>query len=150
MNENTIQTCSEIYCLLEYFPESYVCKVPKKLLDLIKKNSNSEYFIEVDVNKPLEEQTITERTKHTLLALKYNYWSDEIEKRNIIEKLSNNERGYEEELREKFNSDNLFKKRNNVIEENQSNEGTSKQLVITEIKWYQKIFNKIKNLLKRN
>ena len=41
MNDTNLQTCSELYCLLNYFPQSYIDKLPRKLLELIKQNSNS-------------------------------------------------------------------------------------------------------------
>ena len=45
MNDTNLQTCSELYCLLNYFPQSYIDKLPRKLLELIKQNSNSKYII---------------------------------------------------------------------------------------------------------
>lgn len=41
MNDTNLQTCSELYCLLNYFPQSYIDKLPRKLLELIKQNSDS-------------------------------------------------------------------------------------------------------------
>ena len=141
MDEKKIQTCSEIYCLLNYFPESYIYKLPKKLLNLIKQNSYPKYFIEVDVNKPLEEQKIIKETKDTLIVLKYNYWSDEAEKRNIIERLNENEKKYENELREKFNPDNLFKNKATKVETVENS--------IAMVEYKESIFTKIRNWFKR-
>ena len=95
MNENTVQTYSEIYCLLKHFPESYVYKIPKKLLDTIEQNSKEKYFFKVDIDRPLEEQDISKETKNMLVVLKYNYWSTEEEKRNMIIKLQENEENYQ-------------------------------------------------------
>ena len=139
MDEKKIQICSEIYCLLKYFPEAYIYKLPKKLLNLIKENSYSKYFIEVDVNKTLEEQNIIKETKDTLVVLKYNYWSNETEKRNIIEKLNENEKKYEEELREKFNPNKLFKNKVKKIENS-----------VDIVEYKESFFSKIRNLFKRN
>jgi hypothetical protein len=141
MDEKNIQICSEIYCLLNYFPEAYIYKLPKKLLNVIKQNIYSKYFIEVDVNKPLEEQKIIKETKDTLIVLKYNYWSDETEKRNIIEQLNENEKKYEEELREKFNPDNLFKNRVSKVETIESS--------VAMLEYKESFFTKIRNWFKR-
>lgn len=144
MDERKIQTYSEIYCLLNYFPESYLYKIPKKLLDLIKQNSDSKYFIEIDINKHLEEQNISKDTKDMLVVLKYNYWSTEEEQKNIREKLQYNENKYQEELREKYNTDNLFKNKKEEIKENIE----EKQLVkIKSETFFKKIINKIKRFL---
>ena len=141
MEEIKVQTFSEIYCLLNFFPESYIDKLPKKLLNLIKQNSDSKYFIEVDTTKPLEEQNISKETKNTLVVFKYNYWSDEIEKRNIIEQLNWNENKYQEELRERYNPDNLFKNKKTTVETVENS--------VAMIEYKESIFTKIKNWFKR-
>lgn len=140
MEETKLQTFSEIYCLLKFFPESYIEKLPKKLLNLIKQSSNSKYYIEVDNAKPLEEQNISEETKNILIVLKYNYWADEAEKRNIIEQLNRNENKYQENLREKYNSNNLFKNKQTTVETIQNS--------VAMIEYKESFFTKIKNWFK--
>ena len=141
MEEIKLQTFSEIYCLLNFFPESYIAKLPKKLLNLIEQNSNSKYFIEVDTTKPLEEQNISENTKNILVVFKYNYWADEIEKKNIIEQLNINENKYEEELREKYNPDNIFKNKETI--ENSVSMVEYKESFFTIIKnWFKRTIKK--------
>lgn len=141
MNENIVQTYSEIYCLLKHFPESYVHKIPKKLLYIIEQNAKEKYLFEVDIDKPLEEQAISKDTKNMLVVLKYNYWSTEEEKRNMIIKLQENEDNYQKWLKEKYNTDNLFKNKKQKIEINME----EKQLVeVKEESFIQKIINKIK------
>ena len=117
-------------------------KLPKKLLNLIKENSYSKYFIEVDVNKTLEEQNIRKETKDILVVLKYNYWSNEEEKRNIIERLNENEKKYEEELREKFNPNNLFKNREYKLRKIEDS--------VDMLEYKKSFFKKIRNWFKRN
>ena len=145
MEEIKLQTCSEVYCLLNYFPKGYIDKLPKKLLDLIKQNSNSKYFIEVDTTKPLEEQNISEETKNTLIVFKYNYWSGESEKQRIIKQLKENEKKYQETLREKYNPDNIFsKKQNNIIKP----ENNQTQLIEYKQSIFRKILDRIKEFFK--
>lgn len=56
----------------------------------------------------------------------------------------------EEELREKYNVDNLFKNRQKIQEDEQVQQSNNSLLVIEEEKWYKKIFNIIKNLFKKS
>lgn len=56
---------------------------------------------------------------------------------------------YEKELREKYNTDNLFKNKKNKDVEYEFKDETS-MMIVQEEKWYKKIFNIIKNLFKRN
>ena len=37
-NINYIKAYTEVNCLLEYLPQSYINKLPKKLIELIKNN----------------------------------------------------------------------------------------------------------------
>ena len=60
------------------------------------------------------------------------------------------EKAIEEEIREKYNPDDIFKKRNqNNIEESNNKEENTSMIVIQEEKWYQKIFNLIKGLFRK-
>ena len=118
MYQSKIQIFSELSCLLDYFPEEYIYKIPKQLLDTIKQNSDAKYFIKIDTKKSLVNQEILKETKDMLMVLKYNYWSNEEEQKSIREKLLQNEEKYQKKLKEKYNPDNIFKKiENNKIEE---------------------------------
>jgi len=138
MNDTNLQTCSELYCLLNYFPQSYIDKLPRKLLELIKQNSDSKYIIQVDTNLPLNAQNISQKTKTILLVLKYNYWSTEIEKQHIAEQLYKNEEIYQKELQEPYDPNNLFKNKRNT---------SSTSTAVIEYK--ESIFTKIRNWIKR-
>lgn len=138
MNDTNLQTCSELYCLLNYFPQSYIDKLPRKLLELIKQNSDSKYIIQVDTNLPLNAQNIFPKTKTILLVLKYNYWSTEIEKQHIAEQLYKNEEIYQKELQELYDPNNLFKNKRDT---------SSTSTAVIEYK--ESIFTKIRNWIKR-
>lgn len=113
-NVEYIQAYTEIKCLLKYFPVDYIKKLPIKLLEMIYKNSDETYDINIDLRKDLKSQNISKKTKDMLTVLTYNYWSEEKEKSNIIEQLNENEKKYQKELHEKYNIDNLFKNKNSI------------------------------------
>lgn len=140
-NIEYIQANTEIKCLLKYFPIDYIKKLPPKLLEMIYRNSDEKYNIEVDLKKDLKNQNISKKTKDMLAVLTYNYWSNESEKQNIIERLNENEKGYQEELREKYNPDNIFKNKAIKVE-------TIKNSVAM-VEYKESIFTKIKNWFKR-
>ena len=68
------------------------------------------------IKKNLKNQNISKKTKDMLAVLTYNYWSSEVEKKDIIERLNQNENNYQKELREKYNLDNIFKNRKSKVE----------------------------------
>lgn len=145
MEETKVKTLSETYCLLKHFPKAYIEKIPPKILELINHFSDSKYYIDIDTEKTLDEQNISEETKNMLIVFKYNYWSTEGEKQMIYDKLDENEMKYQQELREKYNYENIFKNKStqvNVAEKN-----------VTMIEYKEPIFksilNRIKSIFKR-
>ena len=81
------------------------------------------------------------------------YWyKDESKKQKLLEVLDENERKYQEELREKYNPDNIFKNKNqnNTFDEAvPKNEEISVGMQIVEYKEpiFKRIVNKILNFL---
>ena len=145
MEETKVKTLSEMYCLLKYFPKTYIEKIPPKILELISHFSDSKYYIDIDTEKTLEEQKISEETMNMLIVFKYNYWSSEGEKQKIYDKLDKNEMQYQQELREKYNSENIFTTKStqeNVVEKN---------VAMIEYKEpiFRSIINKMKNIFRR-
>lgn len=94
MDENMIKTYSEINCLLHYFPQSYIEKLPSEFLKLIRNTCSSKYCIKINPTESIDMQNISNETKNMLVVLKYNYWSSEDEQNQIKEKLQENEKIY--------------------------------------------------------
>ena len=159
-----IQAYTEIKCLLKYFPIYYISKLPNKLLEMIYRNSDEKYNIDVDLKKDLKNQNISKKTVDILAVLTYNYWSSENEKKDIIERLNENENNYQEELRKKYNPDNIFKNNDKTettpqinsqigLEENvqaTTQKDMNQNVELTEIKEniFQKIIRKIKSMFR--
>lgn len=139
--EETIQTYTEIGCLLKYFPNSFIEKLPNKLLEIISLRSDRKYLIDVDTDKSINEQNISDKTKKVLAVLTYNYWSSETEKRDIIEHLNENEKKYQEKLREKYNPDNIFKNKASKVETIENS--------VAIVEYKESFFTRLKNWFKR-
>ena len=145
MEETKVKTLSETYCLLKHFPKAYIEKIPPKILELINHFSDSKYYIDIDTEKTLDEQNISEETKNMLIVFKYNYWSTEGEKQMIYDKLDENEMKYQQELREKYNYENIFKNKStqvNVAEKNVAMIEYKEPIL-------KSILNRIKSIFKR-
>ena len=142
-----IQAYTEIDCLLNYMPKEYVDKLPTKLIDLIHSQSNEMYKISIDVNKSLTEQKYSKKTKDLIAVLKYNYWSTEEEQAKLRNIFNENEQKYQKKLLEKYNPDNLFKKKNKN-EEIVENEENNLQMIEYKESLFEKIINKIKSFRK--
>lgn len=142
------EASAEINEILKYMPKEEVEKIPSKLREFFKEVSSKDYVTNINPNMPLDKQQIKEKTKDIIALIYRNYWCSEEERKELDQKLIENDKKFEEELREKYNPDNIFK--NNVTttkkEESEVKEEKIEQsLVVQETeKWYQRFLNMIK------
>ena len=91
----------------------------------------------------LEELNLEEETKEMLAVISYQYFCTE-EERNIWQKeLEENEKKYQEKLKEKYNPENLFKKIELSEKPDLENTKTKEQASLVEYKepFFKKIWN---------
>ena len=132
---------NEVVSVLNYMEQDLVKKIPIKFLDFLKnlaKDTNKK--INIDLNKSLLEQNISEESKDLIGLIYYNYLVDENEKKQILKIWSNNERKYQKNLENKYNLDNIFK----INLENENN--SELPVVIKKEKLIDKIIKFIKNI----
>lgn len=126
-------------------------KIPKKVYDFFIEKSSKDYIKHLNKNIDLCKQDIREDTKEILAILLTNYWcKTENEKNDLLKLFRENELKYQQDLREKYNPDNIFKKRaqESVIEE----KNIEKEFALVEYKesFFKKLINKIKNIFHIN
>ena len=149
-NVSYIKAYTEVNCLLEYLPQSYIDKLPKKLIELIQNQSNEQYNINIDTNKSLLEQEFSQKTKDLIAVIKYNYWSTDEEKQQLKQIFYENENKYQKELLEKYNPNDIFKKKESKTEMPQQEViENNVQMVVYKESIFTRFFNKIKNLFRR-
>lgn len=143
-NIHYIKAYTEVKCLLEYLPQSYIDRLPKKLIELIKRQSNEQYKINIDINKSLLEQNFSTKTKDLIAVINYNYWSTDEERQQLKNKFYENENRYQTELLEKYNPNDIFKKKESKTD---VTENIEKNLQMVE--YNENIFRRIINKIKR-
>lgn len=146
-NEEYIQAYTEVYCILKYFPKEILNKLPAKLLKMIQSKFDEKYKINVDVKRNLLNQNLSKKARDILVVLKYNFWSNEDEKEKLKKKLYENETKFQNELSEKYNTDNIFKNKdsNTKIETNTENVS----MIEYKETWISKLMNKIQNIINK-
>lgn len=107
---------TEIVCLLNHFPKEYIRKLPRKLIMMFWLNYDEKYFIDIEIDKPLDEQNICDETKNLLAVLKYNFWSDKNQKKQIEEILLNNKKN--KNINNNLNNQNDLKNNGNIPSNN--------------------------------
>lgn len=133
--------------ILKYFDSNFVSKIPVKFLNILKglaKHSN--IIVNIDKEKKLKDQNISEETKDLISLIYYDYVATEEEKDEIIKIWSKNESLYQENLNKRYSQENLFKK-NNVNDSEQ--EISNLPSIIQKESLIQKIINFLKKILNR-
>lgn len=152
MKNDLYKAYAEVDEILSFMEDVYIDKIPKKLRELFKNERLEDYKPNIDPKIPLDEQKLQKKTFSILAMLNLNYWcEDEKEKQDLIAIYAENDRK-KEELREKYNPDNLFKKKETEqkIEEPQKNTAENTVLVeYKEEKFFKKLIKKIMNFFKR-
>ena len=152
MKNDLYKAYAEVDEILPFMEDVYIDKIPKKLRELFKNERLEDYKPNIDPKIPLDEQKLQKKTFSILAMLNLNYWcEDEKEKKDLIAIYAENDRK-KEELREKYNLDNLFKKKETEqkIEEPQKNTAENTVLVeYKEEKFFKKLIKKIMNFFKR-
>jgi hypothetical protein len=143
MKAKTKDAYVEVLGILDLLDEEQKNRIPKKLKEFFENNKNQDYQVNIDSNIPLEEQNLLQETVDILAMLKLNYWcTNEKEKEGLLNLLNENEKKYQEELRKKYNPNNLFKDK-----ESKRVIYTNEELSI--VKYKESIFTRIKDWLKR-
>lgn len=148
MKQSTKEAYAEVDMILDLMDEEYSSAIPKKLRKVFKELKDMEYKKEIVSDKPLEEQNLKRETITLLAILNYNYWcKDEARKKELMQIYADNDKRHEEEIREKFNPENIFKKAKE--EETVSEIENTSLIEYKEEKWYTKILKWISNIFKK-
>lgn len=149
---NTRQAYSEVDEFLGLVTEEEKNQIPKKLRNFFREERDINYHKNIDPSIPIKEQNLKEETLSIIALLMLQYWyKDEDKKQRLLEMLDENERKYQEELREKYNPDNIFKNKKDTTSEieKDNSEDFSVKMQIVEYKEpiFKRIVNKILDIL---
>ena len=145
-----VQAFSEVKCILDFLPKHYTEKLPLKLLNIIDSLYDERFKVDIKPNIELKNQKFTEDTKNIIAVLKYNYWCvNNEEKEKLAKMFEENEKKYQEKLREKYNPDNIFSQKEISIEE-QKEQSNCIQMVEYKETLFKRIVNKIFQFFRKN
>lgn len=147
MVDITKEVCSEVYDIIQHMEINLCDKIPNSFINLIKKNIDGNYLIRIDYSKKIYEQNLQKGTRVILSLIYRDYLCSAEEKEKIIKKDNDELKKIQENLREKYNPDNIFINKSKIKKEEQTEEKSL--TIVQEEKYYHKIFNIIKLLLRR-
>ena len=110
----------EFNCILNHSSQEIINKIPEKFITFMKSIASTTYTFNYDKNKKLNEQNIKPETRGIISLVYQDYICSEEEKNNYILKCKNYKIKKENELKEKYNPDNIFRSRKNLRVEDES------------------------------
>ena len=150
MDTNT-KIYSEVDGVLSALGEEYWDKVPPNLKNLIKKNKDKSNIIKYDMSIPLYKQNISKEALSMIALIHLNYWCEnEKEKVELNRIFQENAIKNEEEKKNKYSTENIFKnKKIQVIGNNEQNITKTTQMIEYKKNIFTKIINFIKKIIKK-
>lgn len=147
MEDNYPKAYKEVIEVLKYVPKESVDKIPQIMLNTLnlKMDKNYEFFIDID--KSFEEQELLDETKAILANIFRDYWATPYQKERIETKEKYDRQKEEEEKREQYNPDDIFRKNNKEnIEERIEKNTNNLPIELKKEKFYRKIINFFKKV----
>lgn len=148
-----MEAFTEVNEIIKLMPEELVNQIPSKFREMIQEERDRNYV--PDIKEPLENCKLKEETIIILGLMYRDFLCSPEERKKLQEKdakeLQEVKKAIEEEARQKYNPEDLFKNKKNEEKVTYKEETEEKSMtIVQEEKWYQKIFNIIKNIFKRN
>ncbi len=145
--ENYACAYKEVIEVLKYTNRDDVNKIPKDMILLWKQNMKKDYEFQIDKNRPIEEQNLSNEAKAILANIFKDYWATDYQRERIEAKEKYDLEQIEKEKYEKYNPNDIFKNRNKeeIIED-----VAPDNVAMTEYKEsvFKKFLNKIKQIFK--
>ena len=150
MKQEYMEAFAEVNEIIRLMPLELVKKIPSKFREMIAEEKDNNYIS--DIKEPIEKCKLKNETIIILGLIYRDFLCSPDERKKLQEKdareLQEVQKAIEEEIREKYNPDDIFKNKREIKTEEQVEEKSL--TVVQEEKWYQKIFNLIKGLFGRN
>ena len=138
---NTREAYAEVDNFIECLDSYDKNKVPESIRKYFKKEKSKNYNKIIDVNQPIKDQNLKDETLAIIAMLNLKYWcDDEEEKKRLMTIYSENEKKYQNELKEKYDIEKIFEERNNKKIENHQEKN------VLEIK-KDSLWDKLKNMI---
>lgn len=139
---------TEVLEILKHISQEELNKIPTEIIKFMEDNRDNTYNFTYDVSQSLGEQKVLRETNSIIIYIFKKYFATDVQKEKINNILMKNELKYQKELKEKYNPELLFKKKEYKIEdEKESIENNMEEVSLIEYKEniFIKLIKKIKN-----
>lgn len=138
---------AEVLKVLNYVDKNLTNKIPNRFIDFLEENKDPNYIVKIDFTNDNWENTIKEETQAILALIYRDYIVSPEKRKELIAEETNVQQRIENEIREKYNPDNIFSKlkQEEIIEDSIVNNEVAMMKYKESI--FKKIVNKFKNIL---
>ena len=149
MKQEYREAFSEVYEIFKLMPQTLLEKIPNKFKEMIKNEKDENYL--PNIKEPIENEKLKDETIIILGLIYRDFLCSSEERKRLQEKdvieLNKIEKEIQQQLNDKYDMERIFKDKNKDKIEGKERETSI--MVITEKKWYEKIFELIKNIFKK-
>ena len=142
-NSKYSKAAVEVLDILKHTRKEDVEKVPKEFIDFLEEHRSETYVSNLDHTKQIEEMELSKEAQDVLGYVYLKYLADQQAKDNFRAKIRELERAKQEQLKEKYNPDDIFKQKTEKIK-------NIEEINLPTIKkqsFIQRIINAIKRIL---
>ena len=111
-NTNYKIAFKEVLVILNNIPKSDYEKIPNHIIETLKNNQEYSYNFSLEPEKNISNQKISDLAKAIIENFYRDYWVTDAERQKIIQEENHKRIKIEEEKREKYNPDDIFKNAN--------------------------------------
>lgn len=146
-NTKELYACAykEVITILSCLPDEEWFKIPKERRDFYFESMKKDYKFELDSSKPIYEQKLLKPTRAILANIFKDYLASPNQKEEIIYREQKEFEKIEEEKRNRYNPDDIFKRREHSSEVQEIN----LPVEVKKESFFKKIINNIKKLFKK-
>ena len=135
------KSISEVLDILKHTNKDDVDKISPQFMKFLIENANEEYIPKLDHTKRIKDMGLNDKTIGILAIINTKFWCTPTQRELFNDKLKQNEKIYQENLRKKYNPDDLFKNKKAKVETIENS--------VAMVEYKELIFTKIKNWFKR-
>ena len=146
-NNKYAKAYKEVIEIIKYFPEDEYNKIPKEKIDFFKDNMDQDYIFTINPRIDLSEQNISKEANAIIVALYQDYFATEEQKQKIKKILELNEEKAEQEKREKYNPNDLFKNRKTDVKNKEQGNFDENIKEESLVEYKENFFTKFKNFI---
>lgn len=109
MNSINSEVYVDISIIIKMMPIEMREKISKSFINFIEKNKSNNYVSNINPKIPIREQNIRKETKEMLGIIYRDYLCSNEERNKLLEQEEQEIKQYEEELRQKYDPNDIFK-----------------------------------------